>query len=115
MAELNLVHGSPIRLIWKRGSVCRDYLNVALSAGELVIRLRARVRRVSRANPESLYLEGVCEWKMRLTSTAVVISTLSLTCACAPAAVQGDDPTALAALQLDSAFRISVRPAEGRC
>jgi hypothetical protein len=37
---------------------------------------------------------------MRLISTAVVISTLSLTCACAPAAVQGDDPTALAALQV---------------
>src|SRR5277367_2549706 len=36
---------------------------------------------------------------MRFISTVVVISTLSLTCACAPAAVQGDDPTALAELQ----------------
>jgi hypothetical protein len=39
-------------------------------------------------------------WKMRLLSTAVVISTLLLTCASAPAAVPGDDPTALAALQV---------------
>ena len=37
---------------------------------------------------------------MRLLSTAVVISTLLLTCAYAPAAVPGDDPTALAALQV---------------
>jgi hypothetical protein len=37
---------------------------------------------------------------MRLLSTAVVISTLLLTCAYALAAVPGDDPTALAALQV---------------
>jgi hypothetical protein len=37
---------------------------------------------------------------MRLISTAVVISTLSLTCACAPASVQGEDPTALASHQV---------------
>ncbi len=37
---------------------------------------------------------------MRLLSTAVVISTFLLTCAAAPAAVPGDDPTALAALQV---------------
>jgi hypothetical protein len=44
--------------------VCADdYLVVPLSARELVIRLRARMRRVSRANPESLYLDkqDVCE------------------------------------------------------
>ena len=39
-------------------------------------------------------------WKMRLINTAVVISTLSLTCACADAVVPGDDPAALAALQV---------------
>jgi hypothetical protein len=37
---------------------------------------------------------------MRLISTAVVISTLSLTYAYAYAAVQSDDPTALATLQV---------------
>ena len=37
---------------------------------------------------------------MRLMYIAVVISTLSLTCACAHAVVPGDDPTALAALQV---------------
>jgi hypothetical protein len=39
-------------------------------------------------------------WKMRIMPTAVVISTLLLTCASGPAAVPGDDPTALAALQV---------------
>jgi hypothetical protein len=39
-------------------------------------------------------------WKMRFMSTAVAISTLSLTCAYTLASSVHDDPTALAALQV---------------
>jgi hypothetical protein len=38
-------------------------------------------------------------WKMRFMSTAVVVSTLSLTCAYTHASSLRDDPTTLAALQ----------------